>query len=82
MKLAIGKVRNKEKSVREAADTFSATRSSPGDRLTKLKEGEMVKMTPDMGWFWRTFADELQEKLVSHIKYLDSRLTPLTRKEF
>jgi hypothetical protein len=49
MKLAIDKVRNKEMSVREAADTFSVPRSPLGDRLTKLKEGEMVKMTPDMG---------------------------------
>jgi hypothetical protein len=82
MKLAIVKVRNKEMPVRNAAYTFSVPRSSIGDRLTKLKEGEMVKMTPDMGWFRRTFADELEEKLVSHIKDLDSRLMPLTRKEF
>jgi Mn-dependent DtxR family transcriptional regulator len=82
VKLAIDKVRNKEMSVREAADTFSVLRSSLGDRLTKLKEGEMVKMTPDMGWFRRTFTDELEEKLVSRIKHLDSRLMPLTRKEF
>jgi Mn-dependent DtxR family transcriptional regulator len=82
MKLAIGKVRNREMSVREAADTFSVPRSSVGDRLTKLKEGEMVIMTPNMGWFRRTFTDELEEKLVSHTKDLDSRLMPLTRKEF
>jgi hypothetical protein len=31
-----------------------------------------VKMTPDMGWFRRTFTDEFEEKLVSHIKDLDS----------
>jgi hypothetical protein len=80
MKLAID--RNKEMSVCEAADTFSAPRSSLGDRLTKLKEGQMVKMTPDMGWFWRTFTDELEEKLVSHIKDLDSRLMPMTRERF
>jgi hypothetical protein len=61
MTLAIDKVRSKEMLVREAADTFSVPRSSLGDRLTKLKEGEMVKMTPDMGWFRRTFTDELEE---------------------
>jgi hypothetical protein len=49
MKLDVDKVRNKEMSIREAAHTFSAPRSSLGDRLTKLKEGEIVKMTPDMG---------------------------------
>jgi hypothetical protein len=42
----------------------------------------MVKMAPDVGWFLRTFTDELEEKLVSHIKDLDSRLMPLTREEF
>jgi translation elongation factor P/translation initiation factor 5A len=57
MKLVIDKVRNKEMSVREAADTFSVPISSLGDRLTKLKEGEMVKMTLHMGWFRRTFTD-------------------------
>jgi hypothetical protein len=82
MKLAVDKVRNKEMSVREAADTFSVPRRSLGDRLTKLKEGEIVKMTPHMGWFRRTFSDELEEKLVSRIKYIDSRFMPLTRKEF
>jgi hypothetical protein len=46
MKLVVDKVRNKEMSVRKAADTFSALRSSLGDRLKKLKEGEMMKMTP------------------------------------
>jgi hypothetical protein len=61
MKLAVDKVGSKEMSVREAADTFSIPRSSPGDRLTKLKEGEMAKMTTDMGWFRRTFTDELGE---------------------
>jgi hypothetical protein len=59
MKLAVDKVRNKEVSVRKAADTFSAPEVLLG---TKLKEGEMMKMTPDMGWFRRTFTDELQEK--------------------
>jgi hypothetical protein len=34
MKFTIDKVRNKEMSVREAADTFSVPRSSLGDRLT------------------------------------------------
>jgi hypothetical protein len=48
-------------SAREAADTFLVPRSSLGDRLTKLKEGEMVKMTPDMGWFRRTSTDEFEE---------------------
>jgi hypothetical protein len=37
-------------------------RSSLGDRLTKLKEGEMVKTTQDMCWFRRTFTNELEEK--------------------
>jgi hypothetical protein len=83
MKLATDKVRHKEMSARAAAaDTFSVPRSSLGDRLTKLKEGEMVKITPDMGWFRRTFIDELEEKQVSHIKDLDGRLIPLTREEF
>jgi hypothetical protein len=82
MKLAIDKVGSKEMSVREAADTFSVLSSSLGDILTKLKEGEMVIMTPNMGWFRRTFTDELEEKLVSHTKDLHSRLMPLTRKEF
>jgi hypothetical protein len=35
-----------------------------------------------MGWFRRPFTDELEEKLVIHIKDLDSRLMPLTREEF
>jgi hypothetical protein len=82
MKLAIDKVGSTEMSVREEADTFSVPKSSLGDRLTKLKDGEMVKMTPDMGWFRITFTNELEEKLVSHAKYIDSRLMPLTRKEF
>jgi hypothetical protein len=82
MKLAIDKVRHKEMSARAEADTFPVPRSSLVDRLTKLKEGEMVKLTSDMGWFQRTFTDELEEKLVSHIKDLDSRHMPLTGKEF
>jgi hypothetical protein len=53
MKLAIDKVRSKEMSAREAADTFLVPRSSLGDRLTKLKEG--------LVWFRRTFTDELEE---------------------
>jgi hypothetical protein len=53
MTLAIDKVRSKEMSAREAADTFSVPRSSLGDRLTKLKEGEMVKITPT----WVGFGD-------------------------
>jgi translation elongation factor P/translation initiation factor 5A len=46
MKLAIDKVGSKEMSVREEADTFSVPKSSLGDRLTKLKEGQMVKIIP------------------------------------
>jgi hypothetical protein len=39
-------------------------------------------MAPHMGWSRRTFTDELGEKLVSHIKDIDSRHMPLTREEF
>jgi hypothetical protein len=81
-KLAMDKVRNREMSVKEAADTFSVPRSSLGDRLTNLKEVEMVKMIPELGWFRKTFTDELEEKLVSHTKDLDSQLMPLDREEF
>jgi hypothetical protein len=47
----------------------------------KLNEGKNVILVPDMGTSRRTFSDE-QEESVAYIKYLDSRLMPLTKKEF
>lgn len=73
MKLSIDKVRNKGVSVRKAADTFSGPKSSLLDGLRTLHEGGMVKTTFDIGWFRRTYADEMEEQLVRHVKYLQQR---------
>jgi hypothetical protein len=67
--------------VRQASEAYSVPKSSLHDRLMKLNKGKNAILAPDMGTFRRTFSDEQEEELVAYIKYLDSRLMPLTKKK-
>ena len=82
MKAAINNVLSNKMSVRQASEAYSVPKSSLHDRLIKFNKRKNVILAPDMGTFRRTLSDEQEEELVAYIKDLDSRLMPLTEKEF
>jgi hypothetical protein len=81
-KAAIDNIRSKKMSVRPASEAYSVPKSSLHDRLMKLIKGKNVILASDIGTFRRTLSDEQEEELVAYSKDLDSRLMPLTKKEF
>jgi hypothetical protein len=74
---AVDEVRNKEMSIGQGS-VFSCLY-----RLMKVNEGERIKLAPDISTrtFRRTFSDEQEGELIAHIKDLDCRLMPLTKRE-
>ncbi|KAJ4425442.1 hypothetical protein ANN_28057, partial [Periplaneta americana] len=82
MKGALQNVLSGKMTIRQAAVSFSVPRSSLGDRVLKVKSGSDVKVCADMGRFKPTFSENYEEEFVKHIKDLDNRMMPLTKKEF
>lgn len=82
MKKAVDHVLSGKYSIREAAFHFSVPKSSLGDRVTTLRKGNAVKMTPTLGRFENTFNVDLENELVGHLKDLDNRFLPVNKKEF
>ncbi|CAG5036361.1 unnamed protein product [Parnassius apollo] len=82
MKEAVKNVMEGKLSVRQAADRFDVPRSSLHDRLKVLKSGKEVAFYPKLGRFETTFSENFSMQLYEHVKELDNRLMPLSRKEF
>lgn len=82
MKEAIDQVMSNKLTTRQAALYFKVPKSTLNDRVVKLKRGESVKISPNMGTFKQTFPPEFEHLLVEHIQESDNRLMPLTRDEF
>lgn len=82
MKEAVKCVMEGKLSVRQAADRYDVPRSSLHDRLKVLKSGKEIAFHPKLGRFESTFSENFSMQLYEHVKELDNRLMPLTRKEF
>lgn len=55
MIMAVSKVMSMEMTAREAAKVFSVPRSTLGDRIRALKEGNSVALTPRCAeWTWHS----------------------------
>ncbi|CAG4950407.1 unnamed protein product [Parnassius apollo] len=80
MKEAVKNVMEGKLSVRQAADRFDVPRSSLHDRLKVLKSGKEVAFYPKLGRFETTFSKNFFMQLYEHVKELDNRLMPLSRK--
>ena len=82
MEEAIKSVVEQKLSIRQAAERYDVPKSSIHDRLKVLKSGREVTYYPKLGRFEVTFSEDVSKQLYEHIKQLDDRLMPLTRKEF
>lgn len=82
LKLAVDKVMNQNMTIREASERFSVPKSTLFDKVKLLKEGKEAVFKPVMGRFKKTFSDEYEDLLESHIKDLADRCMPLSKKEF
>lgn len=82
MKEAVKCVLEGKLSVRQAADRYDIPRSSLHDRVKVLKSGKEITFQPKLGRFESTFSGNLSKQLYEHVKELDNRLMPLSRKEF
>lgn len=82
LKLAIDKVMNHNMTIREASERFSVPKSTLFDKVKLLKDGKEAVLKPVMGRFKKTFSDEYEDLLESHIKDLVDRCMPLSKKEF
>ena len=82
MTSAVKNVIDRKMTIREAARNFSVPKSTLQRRINKIKTGVEVTMHPDLGRFKPTFESKYEDELVRHIKDMDARLMPFTRKEF
>lgn len=82
MKKAVDHVLSGKYSIREAAFHFSVPKSSLGDRVTTLRKGNAVKMTPTLGRFENTFNVDLENELVGHLKDLNNLFYQSTKRNF
>lgn len=82
LKLAIEKVMNLKMTIREASVRFGVPKSTLFDKIKLLKQGKEVEFRPVMGRFRKTFSDEYEHLLESHIKDFADRCMPLSKNEF
>lgn len=81
MKEAVKCVTEGKFSLRQAADRYDVPKSSLHDRLKILKSGKEIAFISKLGRFEATFSEQFSMQLYKHIKELDNRLMPLSRKE-
>lgn len=82
MKIAIEKVMCGEMGIREAAYHFEVPKSTLSDRIKTLKGGLEVDMSPQLGYFKKTFPDELELHLIDYLIDLDNKMMPINKNEF
>lgn len=82
MRTAVRKVLDNELSLREAARRYSVPKSTLADKIKHLQNEEEIELIPNLGRYRCTFPANFEQQLVNHMRDLDSRLMPLTKKEF
>ena len=69
-------------SVRAASSLYNIPKSSIQDKVGAVRGGGEVRLAPKLGHFEDTFNSSQEEDLVQFLVDMDSRLMPLTKKEF
>ena len=67
--------------IREAARHYNVPKSTLQRKTSKINNGVEVTMRAELGRFKPTFESKYEDELVRHIKDMDMRLMPFTRKE-
>lgn len=82
MRTAVRKVLDNELAIRDAAKRYGVPKSTLADKVKHLKNNEETQLIPSLGRYRCTFPANYEQELVNHMRDLDSRLMPLTKKEF
>lgn len=82
MRRAVRKVLDNDLSIREAAKRYGVPKSTLADKIKHLKTNGEIQLIPSLGRYHCTFPANYEQQLVNHMRDLDNRLMPLTRKEF
>jgi len=84
MKQAIEQVLLNKLTIRQASERFAVPKSTLGDRIKSLSQGQEIEVKPELGSLQlkRTFTDDQEQILYDHVKSLDSQLMPLSKDEF
>ncbi|PSN56006.1 hypothetical protein C0J52_13718 [Blattella germanica] len=81
MKMAVDGMLAGTFSLREAAARFCVPKSTLSDRVCALRMGKFIEIAPSLGRFKETFDKDLEDELVSYLKYLDSCFLPVNKSE-